>query len=209
MLSPCKGLVPRLLAVFSLITVKSRTRNMPAAAHAQDSPCAAAGGDGRRERVRSPKRRAKGVNTLRHRKTLTGMGIGFVAALAIAIGLTTASASSPSEPPSTTPIKHLIVIFGENISFDHYFGTYPNATNPPGEPAFTPLPGTPSVNGLSGVLLSDNPNSANPERLDRSEAVTCDQDHAYGAEQQAADAGLMDKFVQFTAGGGCANKSIV
>ena len=38
---------------------------------------------------------------------------------------------------TATPIKHLVVIFGENISFDHYFGVYPEATNPPGEPAFT------------------------------------------------------------------------
>ena len=28
-----------------------------------------------------------------------------------------------------TPIQHLVVIFQENISFDHYFGTYPNALN--------------------------------------------------------------------------------
>jgi phospholipase C len=148
-------------------------------------------------------------SALRHRKILMSMSAGVVAALAIAVSLTVASASSPSEPPSTTPIKHLVVIFDENVSFDHYFGTYPNATNPPGEPAFHALPGTPSVNGLSGPLLTDNPNEANPQRLDRSEAVTCDQDHAYGAEQEAADAGLMDQFVQFTAGGGCANKSIV
>ena len=26
---------------------------------------------------------------------------------------------------TSTPIKHLVVIFQENISFDHYFGTYP------------------------------------------------------------------------------------
>ena len=31
-------------------------------------------------------------------------------------------------PPPNTPIKHVVVIFGENQSFDHYFGTYPNAT---------------------------------------------------------------------------------
>ena len=31
-------------------------------------------------------------------------------------------------PGTTTPIKHVVVIFQENISFDHYFGTYPNAT---------------------------------------------------------------------------------
>ena len=34
---------------------------------------------------------------------------------------------------TATPIKHLVVIFNENVSFDHYFATYPNATNPPGE----------------------------------------------------------------------------
>ena len=34
----------------------------------------------------------------------------------------------------TTPIKHVVVIFDENISFDHYFGTYPKATNTDGTP---------------------------------------------------------------------------
>ncbi len=53
---------------------------------------------------------------------------------------------------TTTPIKHLVVIFQENVSFDHYFGTYPYATNPGGEPAFNPLPGTPVVNGIQGGL---------------------------------------------------------
>jgi phospholipase C len=146
---------------------------------------------------------------LRNRKLFAGVGAGLVAALAIAVGLAMASAESSTEPPSTTPIKHVVVIFDENVSFDHYFGTYPNATNSSGEPAFTPLPGTPSVNGLSNTLLTDNPNLDNPVRLDRSEAVTCDQDHAYGAEQEAADKGLMDKFVQSTAGGECTNKGIV
>jgi phospholipase C len=146
---------------------------------------------------------------LRNRKMFAGVGAGLMVALAIAVGLSMASADSSTEPPSTTPIKHVVVIFDENVSFDHYFGTYPNATNPAGEPAFTAQPGTPSVNGLSGPLLTDNPNLDNPARLDRSEAVTCDQSHAYSAEQKAADEGLMDQFVQFTAGGGCTNKSIV
>jgi len=26
---------------------------------------------------------------------------------------------------TTTPIQHLVVIFQENVSFDHYFATYP------------------------------------------------------------------------------------
>ena len=45
---------------------------------------------------------------------------------------------------TATPIKHLIVIYGENVSFDHYFGTYPNATNPPGEPPFHAKQNTPT-----------------------------------------------------------------
>jgi len=114
-----------------------------------------------------------------------------------------------TRPNTKTPIKHIVVIFDENISFDHYFGTYPHATNPSGEPAFHAAPGTPSVNGLSPALLTHNPNSANPQRLDRSQAVTCDQNHGYNAEQSAYDHGLMDKFVQDTAGSGCTDKSIV
>ena len=112
---------------------------------------------------------------------------------------------------TATPIEHIVVIFQENVSFDHYFGTYPTALNPPGEPAFTAAPGTPSVNGLGtlvngqpeGVLLTDNPNANNPAnapnainpfRLDRSQAATCDQDHNYGDEQKSFDQGLMDRF---------------
>jgi len=99
---------------------------------------------------------------------------------------------------TATPIKHVVVIFQENVSFDHYFATYPLAANPAGEPHFKPRSGflfpTPSVNGLSGNLLTNNPNSTNPFLLDRSQASTCDQNHNYGAEQSAFDQGLMDTF---------------
>jgi len=104
---------------------------------------------------------------------------------------------------TATPIKHLVVIFQENISFDHYFGTYPYATNTAGEPRFVAAPGTPSVNGLSHLLLTHNPNATNsanadgqtnPFRLDRSQAATADQDHNYTPEQMAFDHGLMDAF---------------
>jgi phospholipase C len=105
-------------------------------------------------------------------------------------------------PQTATPIKHLVVIFQENVSFDHYFGTYPNAANPNGEPVFVAAPGTPNVNGLNGPLLSTNPNlnpangtgATNPFRLDRSQAATADQDHDYGPELMAYDNGLMDLF---------------
>ena len=51
---------------------------------------------------------------------------------------------------TTTPIEHVVVIFQENVSFDHYFATYPNATNPAGEPFFQADDDTPTVNGLTG-----------------------------------------------------------
>jgi phospholipase C len=111
------------------------------------------------------------------------------------------------EPRTTTPIKHLVVIFNENISFDHYFGTYPTATNPQGEPYFAPLPFTPPVNGLTWQLLYNNPNKNNPAngagaynpfRLDRTQAVTADQNHDYTPEQLAFDDGKMDLFPAHT-----------
>ncbi len=110
---------------------------------------------------------------------------------------TAVSAKDRDDAPTKWPIKHVVVIFQENVSFDHYFGTYPTALNPEGQPTFKPRPGTPSVDGLTGALLTANPNSHNPFRLDRSQAATCDQDHDYGPEQEAYDAGLVDKFVEF------------
>ena len=107
-----------------------------------------------------------------------------------------------------TPIKHVVVIFQENVSFDHYFATYPHATNPTGEPAFHARRDTPRVNNLlSGGLLDENPNSAQPFRLDLTQSVTCDQDHDYGDEQKAHNHGLMDKFPESVGvgGPGCAD----
>jgi phospholipase C len=111
---------------------------------------------------------------------------------------------STGNSPTATPIKHLVVIFQENVSFDHYFATYPHATNPSGEPKFVAAAGTPAVNGLSGALLTNNPNAlntavngagaTNPFRLDRGQAFTADQDHDYTPEQLAFDHGLMDAF---------------
>ncbi len=116
-----------------------------------------------------------------------------------------------SASTTRTPIKHLVVIYPENQSFDHYFGTYPNAANPPGEPAFYPAAGTPAVNGLTAGLLTHNPNGVNPRRLDRSEPFTCDNGHSYTAEQRAFHGGLMDRFVTTVGRGapGCAPSSVM
>jgi phospholipase C len=122
------------------------------------------------------------------------------------------TAPSPVVAPSTTAqaaIKHVVVIYGENVSFDHYFGTYPNAANTGGTP-FTPATGTPTnINNYitNPALLTANPNlnsanlntatnsyPANPFRLSPIQAGTNDQDHNYGPEQLAFDGGKMDLF---------------
>jgi len=109
----------------------------------------------------------------------------------------TTSAQGNGGSSTKTPIKHVVVIFQENVSFDHYFGTYPHAFNLPGETPFHAKENTPESNTLlSSGLLSNNPNKANPFRIPPSVPVTCDEDHNYGDEQGAADGGLMDKFVE-------------
>ena len=147
--------------------------------------------------------------------TLTAAA-GVFAAMAFGVTGAIASGAAPAAHGgegggTTTPIKHLVVIFDENVSFDHYFGTYPFAANPAGEPSFTAKPGTPTVNGLysgldasgqpTGPLLTNNPNESNPLLLDRTDALTCDQDHNYKDEQLADDLGKMDQFVQHTGNG--------
>jgi len=109
---------------------------------------------------------------------------------------------------TTTPIRHVVVIFQENVSFDHYFATYPHAANPAGVPQFHAASGTPQADGLSAWLLQHNPNKYNPQRLSRSEALTCDQDHGYTAEQKAFDGGLMDRFVENTGNTNCSPPEI-
>jgi phospholipase C len=111
-------------------------------------------------------------------------------------------------PATTTPIKYVVVIFQENNSFDHYFGTYPNALYPSGaavgtqypvgESPFVPLPNTPSVNGLTPLL--NNLSAVAPFRLDRSQALTCDNDNHYKDEQTAYNSGTVNLFPATTSG---------
>jgi phospholipase C len=124
------------------------------------------------------------------------------------------------ERKPSTPIQHVVVIFQENVSFDHYFGTYPNAANTDGQ-SFHASAGTPAVNGLlpatdpsiptvlrhSTNYLTSNPNLSLPQRLDSNATglsgdaggqLTCDQDHDYSDEQKAFDGGAMNLFIQAT-----------
>jgi phospholipase C len=92
---------------------------------------------------------------------------------------------------TATPIKHLVVIFNEI--------------------PFNAKPHTPKANNLANAnLLTNNPNftntangsdAAEPFRLDRTQANTADQNHAYTAEEQAYDNGKADLFPEYTGKG--------
>ena len=88
----------------------------------------------------------------------------------------TQASSSSTETGAITPIQHVVVLFQENVSFDHYFGTYPDAANTDGS-HFPARADTPTVNGLSRALLLRNPSGANPSRLSHSQPLTRDQNH--------------------------------
>jgi phospholipase C len=126
-------------------------------------------------------------------------------------------------------IKHVVIIFQENASFDHYFATYPDAKNTDGT-RFVARANTPTVNGLTDgnsqfperintALHNFNPNNpvgaptgmdpngaANPFRMTRDQVITCSNNHGYTGEQLATDSGFMDMFPQqnFQNGAGCA-----
>ncbi len=141
----------------------------------------------------------------RRRATLALGATALAVGAAAALGAAPSSAQTPDTSSRTaSPIKHLVVIFDENVSFDHYFGTYPNAANTDGT-TFRAITSTPRANTLqsSGLLVS-NPNAANPTRLTPAQAVTCDQDHNYSAEQKAVNGGAMDQFVENTSVDACA-----
>jgi len=160
-----------------------------------------------------------------------GAGLGLAAAglLGSAVALNgTPAAHAADAPATTTPIKHVVVIYDENISFDHYFGTYPYAANVPGDgPAFTAMPDTLKKNtitnftsnpsllaGIGGVVsgsaipgangtAGSNPNTVAPFLVDHDHQWMCSQGHAYNAEQKAMDPNasgtpLMDQFVENT-----------
>lgn len=127
---------------------------------------------------------------------LATMALAAIAGAAVAIPQSASAADNSTK--TTTPIKHVVVMYDENVSFDHYFGTYPTAANTDGTP-FTAAAGTPAANTLtSSGTLTTNPNAYKPTRLTPTQALTCDQNHGYAPEQKAVDGGAMDKFVENT-----------
>ncbi|MEA2992968.1 MAG: phospholipase [Alphaproteobacteria bacterium] len=164
----------------------------------------------------------------------------FFGCLATAFAVVTASAVAEDRDSddhrggiyTATPIKHVVIIFQENVSFDHYFGTYPAAQNNPGETPFKASPRTPkginnlvtplNVNNnfvpLVGIdLLNNNPNNnpaapgngktngagaSNPFRLSPAQALTADQGHNESPEESAYNNGKMDGFPAWVGVGG-------
>ncbi len=76
------------------------------------------------------------MRALRAMKALRGAAVA-AAAFGVASGPGLAAAfadSSGVRAETTTPIQHVVGIFQENVSFDHYFATYPLAANADGSP---------------------------------------------------------------------------
>ena len=62
-----------------------------------------------------------------NRSLIRPASVTAVAALALSVLAATAASAAPARagsPPTTTPIKHAVVIIGENHTFDNVFATY-------------------------------------------------------------------------------------
>jgi phospholipase C len=137
----------------------------------------------------------------------------------------TGRADPAAQFATATKIKHLVIIFDENNSFDHYFATYPSAQNDAGGVPFTAAVGTfhpnnlvtpldpthgfaPLANVDAGYLLNANPTASNVLNgsgavnpfllVGPPQAATEDMSHSYPHEQQASDNGAMDLFPLYT-----------
>jgi phospholipase C len=89
------------------------------------------------------------------------LAVGIALALFAAVGgfsighvSSAAAVAVDNSDSTTTPIKHVVVIYDENVSFDHYFGTYPYAENKDGT-NFCPAPGTAGLPGSSDTTNTE------------------------------------------------------
>jgi phospholipase C len=97
-----------------------------------------------------------------------------------------ASAESESEGGGTrSPIKHTIILYQENISFDHYFGTYGHGSN--GIPAGSTLSYTNGTQTWGPYAPTQLPGTT--------QSRTCDVDHSYTDMIRMVNHGAMDKFL--------------
>ncbi len=101
------------------------------------------------------------------------------AVLLAALGFTPIVA--PAQNAKDIPVKHFVYIIQENITFDHYFGTFPGADGIP-----------------KGVKLSYMPGGERiyaPFHLDKT-SIPHDLNHSWQAAHVAYDGGKMDGFIR-------------
>ena len=82
------------------------------------------------------------MKKLRRKKWPAAIALGAMLSAQSAAPLLYAGQNNQSDPSTTTPIKHLIVLIGENRSFDNVYGTY--------------RPGSAVANLLSKGIVNDN-----------------------------------------------------
>jgi phospholipase C len=82
--------------------------------------------------------------------------------------------------PSNIPLNHFIYIIQENVTFDHYFGTFPGADGIPADVKLAYRPGEPPT--LAPFHLHQT-------------SVPRDLNHSWQAAHVAADGGKMDGFL--------------
>jgi phospholipase C len=112
-----------------------------------------------------------------------GVACATVAATLLAAA---SSVGAESDIGTHSPIKHTIILYQENISFDHYFGTYGHGVN--GIPAGAALSHTDGVQTW-GPYAPTQLSSVTQSR-------TCDVDHGYVDMIKMANHGAMDQFLQ-------------
>ena len=88
--------------------------------------------------------------------------------------------AAPSSTSAPIPIDHFVYIIQENISFDHYFGTFPGADGIPLGAKFAFQPGQPAT--------------VSPFHL-HATALPHDLNHSWQAAHVAANGGKMDGFL--------------
>ena len=101
-------------------------------------------------------------------------------ALAAAAYLSPIAIADSAKDVSQIPIKHFVYIIQENITFDHYFGTYPGADGIPLDAKFAYSPG-----GLATV---------SPFHLNTT-SIPHDLNHSWQAAHVSEDGGKMDGFL--------------
>lgn len=91
-----------------------------------------------------------------------------------------ASSAGSAEPRKDIPIKHFVYIIQENITFDHYFGTYPGANGIP--------------KGARFAYRPDGPKEVAPFHLSQT-FIPRDLNHSWQAAHVAYNGGKMDGFL--------------